>query len=206
MDTRDEYDLLSAEISFLKKDVKISRNILDKAQILFHEQFMKKMGYTSPPEHNKNNTQFQKSPKISEYSQKLSKPIALSPKKKKDPKLKDIFKKIAQEVHPDKMLKKPEFEKNYKKNLYDNAIIALEEDDYFTLCEIAKKLKLSPITHSEETIEFMRKTVNNLKLEQKEIKNSIVWTWHNSSSAERKQIIMEKYIEYYKSKKNNSRP
>tara|TARA_B100000214_G_scaffold53891_2_gene34349 strand:- start:10125 stop:10745 length:621 start_codon:yes stop_codon:yes gene_type:complete len=206
MDTKETYSLLSARISFLKKDIKISKAIIDRTTPIFHEEFMRSMGYlTDDQKKEKKQKTIQLESSSEEYKQQLSEPCDLAPKEKKNPKLKGIFKKIAQAIHPDKMLDKPEFEKKYKKDLYDHAIIALDKDDYYTLCEISEELGLPPIEHTPEMVESMRGVVKKLEEEQKAIKGSIVWSWYTTSE-ENKPAVMEKYVEYYKKRRNNPGP
>ena len=62
---------------------------------------------------------------------------------------------------------------------------------------------LPPIEHTPEMIESMRDIAKELEEEQKTIKGSIVWSWYITSE-ENRPAVMEKYVEYYKKKRNNS--
>ena len=55
--------------------------------------------------------------------------------------IRKIFKKIAIETHPDKLIAKSDFEIEFKASLFENAKKSLDNNDFCGIIEVAKKLR-----------------------------------------------------------------
>lgn len=171
---------------------------MDTAQVLFSKSLSKELGY--PEETNKNTTPATKNNKTKQDQKQTTKAtdqpeeIIEAKKEKKDQNLKDVFKKIASQIHPDKLQNFPEFEKDYKKSLFEKARMALETNDYYGIVEVAEELGIESPPPNKEQIELMKKTNQGLENKIKEIQNSVLWSWYYADD-EAKKLLMSKYIE-----------
>ena len=182
--------------------------IMDKAQALFSKSLSKSLGYPESSEEPEDSTPAHKESKKTE---KINRPnidnidneeIVEVKKDDKDENLKGVFKKIASQIHPDKLQNLPEFEKDYKKSLFEKARMALETNDYYGIVEVAEKLGIEPPAPNKKQIELMKKTNDGLEKKIKEIQTSVLWSWYYADD-QAKNLLMSKYIE--RLQKNNTR-
>ena len=99
-----------------------------------------------------------------------------SAKKKKDnslPKLKEIYKTLVKELHPDKH----QTGKDEKEAILKKITQAYESDDLFRLVDIANENGIN-VPHVEEYEEMVySKKIKNLKAKIKSMKGSLYWKW-----------------------------
>ena len=184
---------------YLKNALQITKDIFQKAYVSFMSEFNEKLNSTKRPSSKVKKEQKQKNNKeqgISteknvEDNQENVKPA----EKQKDENLRLAFKRIAKEIHPDKLSGLPEFEREYKEALFNKARMALEENDYYAIVEVSEELGLEPPEPNQEQIEIIKKSNSVLEVEIKKMEESLIWAWYHSDE-DKKKNLMEKYIGY----------
>lgn len=213
METEDKYKLLIIRTKYLKNTLLISEEIFQKAYADFMVAVNEKVTETMRPslkEKAKNKekenivatnqeTKKETEEKIKEKAEERIE----AEKEEKDENLKQVFKKIAKEIHPDKLEKLAEFEKKYKESLFEKARIALDNNDYYAIVEVAEELGIDPPLPTKNQIEMMKNTNNKLEKKIKNIEKSLIWDWYHAEEDRRKKLL-ELYIDHLK--KNNIRP
>ncbi len=195
-----KFELLILRNKFLKNSLEMTNKIANKAQPLFAKELSSRLGYpedtekaeeepATPQESNQKPTD--KQPNI---DSELEEEIIEAKKEEKDESLKGVFKKIASRVHPDKLQNLSEFEKDYKKSLFEKARMALDTNDYYGIVEVAEELGIEPPPPSRKQIELMKKTNEELENKVNEIQNSVLWKWYYADE-EAREFLMSKYIE-----------
>jgi hypothetical protein len=173
-----KYKLLMIRTKYLKNTLTLSEDIFQKAYVEFMGELSSKLN----------------SQRAKKENQDDDKRIEAE-KEEKDENLKQVFKKIAREIHPDKLENIPEFEKKYKQVLFEKARTALEENDYYAIVEVAEELGIEPPPPTKKQIEMMKQTNGKLENEIKKIEDSLIWGWYHGEEDKRKEL-MERYIEY----------
>ena len=187
------------QAKYLKNALQITKDIFQKAYVSFMSEFNEKLNSTKRPSSKVKKEQKQKDNKeqgISteknvEDNQENVKPA----EKQKDENLRLAFKRIAKEIHPDKLSGLPEFEREYKETLFNKARMALEENDYYAIVEVSEELGLEPPEPNQEQIEIIKKSNSVLEVEIKKMEESLIWAWYHSDE-DKKKNLMEKYIGY----------
>ncbi len=199
MEVKGKYKLLMVRAKYLKNALQITKDIFQKAYVSFMSEFNEKLNSTKRPSSKVKKEQKQKNNKeqgISteknvEDNQENVKPA----EKQKDENLRLAFKRIAKEIHPDKLSGLPEFEREYKETLFNKARMALEENDYYAIVEVSEELGLEPPEPNQEQIEIIKKSNSVLEVEIKKMEESLIWAWYHSDE-DKKKNLMEKYIGY----------
>ena len=178
----------------------MTNKIADKAQPLFARELSKKLGYPEETKKLEEKKTTQQKPNQQPKSEQLSsaseteKEIIEAKKEEKDENLKGVFKKIASKIHPDKLENLSEFERDYKKSLFEKARMALDTNDYYGIVEVAEQLGIDPPPPTRKQIELMKKTNQELENKVNEIQNSVLWKWYYADE-EAREFLMSKYIE-----------
>jgi hypothetical protein len=73
-----------------------------------------------------------------------------------------VFRKIALQIHPDKIEDAPPYEKSEKRKLFTDAKAALEERKYFILLEIAERIGVSTPRNYRQQIRWMKTQLKDL--------------------------------------------
>ena len=195
-----KYQLLILRNKFLKNSLEMTNKIADKAQPLFARELSKKLGYPEETKKLEEKKTTQQKPNQQPKSEQLSsaseteKEIIEVKKEEKDENLKGVFKKIASKIHPDKLENLSEFERDYKKSLFEKARMALDTNDYYGIVEVAEQLGIDPPPPTRKQIELMKKTNQELENKVNEIQNSVLWKWYYADE-EAREFLMSKYIE-----------
>ena len=108
---------------------------------------------------------------------------------------KTLFKKIANKSHPDKLNEKSEFEKKFKTKLFERARRAIEENDYFSLTEVAEELEIGIPAPEQSHVENLIATRDKIRNRTKFLKNTYPWVWYFEKDENRKTAIMKEYID-----------
>ncbi len=198
MEVGGKYKLLMIRTKYLKNALELSKEIFQKAYVSFMSELDHKVNSSKrPTEKNKKKSQENKqaSSDVSTEQRVESEPDIEAQKDLKDENLKQVFKEIAKQIHPDKLGGLPDFEKKYKETLFNKARMALQENDYYAIVEVAEQIGIEPPEPTQEQIEIMKKTNNRLEIEISKIEESLVWTWYHSDE-DKKKTLMEKYIGY----------
>ena len=195
-----KFELLILRNKFLKNSLEMTNKIANKAQPLFAKELSRRLGYpedTQKPKEKSPEPQQPKqehTPEPSNSDPESEDDIVEAKKEEKDENLKGVFKKIASQVHPDKLQNLSEFERNYKRSLFEKARMALDTNDYYGIVEVAEELGIEPPPPSRKQIELMKKTNEELENKVNEIQNSVLWKWYYADE-EAREFLMSKYIE-----------
>ncbi len=195
-----KYELLILRNKFLKNSLEMTSKIANKAQPLFAKELSRRFGYpedtqkteekpATPQELNQKPT-----PEQPNVGPESGDDIVEAKREEKDENLKGVFKKIASQIHPDKLQNLSEFERDYKKSLFEKARMALDTNDYYGIVEVAEELGIEPPPPSRKQIELMKKTNEELENKVNEIQNSVLWKWYYADE-EAREFLMSKYIE-----------
>lgn len=202
MEVDGKYKLLMIRTKYLKNTLTLSEDIFQKAYVEFMGELSGKINATARPSQKaeaekpsqEDGLSTEKRTKKDDKEQEDSERIEVE-KEEKDENLKQVFKKIAREIHPDKLENIPEFEKKYKQVLFEKARTALEENDYYAIVEVAEELDIEPPPPTKKQIEMMKQTNSKLEKEIKKIEDSLIWGWYHGED-DKKEELMERYIEY----------
>ncbi len=191
--------LVSSKIVFLREQLLIVDEIIEDAYQDFNEELSSRNLNSSPSQEEPQVDPGEEPPTHQE--QDLEKEIYEIEKKNKDPALRRIFKKIAQVIHPDRLVRVDESERESKTLLFRACRKAFDEDDYFFLHESAKALNIKLPPPTEHEINLFYKLIEKLNQEIEEKQKTIAWVWYHSSEEE-KELLMSSYLEKHE---NDSR-
>lgn len=102
-------------------------------------------------------------------------------------KIKEIFRSIAKQCHPDKT------QDPYLNELYKQSHVAYESNDLLTLYKITQLLNIE-IEIDEQNIFLLQRIVNERKERVSSLESSFLWLWVHAKSEEKKEEIIKKYI------------
>jgi len=106
----------------------------------------------------------------------------------RDKDLKDLFKKIALQTHPDRVGESGN--KEYKTELYKEAASAVKDGDGMTLLEIAYELDIDVKVEPEKELKWLNRKIKSIKQSIAEMQNTAEWIWYHSDGAERIRVEM----------------
>jgi hypothetical protein len=211
MKTEDKFQLLIVRTKYLKSTLKLTKQTADMAHKLFVKYLNEHLGKEQPPEPEKEKTVISAEPTAEHQHRPNAAPshdaseseeITKIVKEQKDGNLKLGFRKIASKIHPDKLLNKSDFERNYMNALFEKARKSFAKNDYYGIIEVAEELDIEMPPPTQKQIELMKETNKKLEKEIDTLQRSVVWGWHHADDA-KKQSIMEKYIAHLE--KSNTR-
>ena len=174
METEDTFQLLIVRTKYLKSALELTERTAAQAHQLFIKYSNERLGVTTP-------------------NDDITKVV----KEQKDQNLKHGFRKIASKIHPDKLVNKSNFERNYMNTLFEKARKAFGKNDYYGIVEVAEELGIKMPPPTQKQIELMKKTNKKLEKEIDTLQRSVVWSWHHADDTQ-KESIMEKYIAHLK--------
>lgn len=202
---------------YLKNTLELSNKIAEQAHQLFLKYLNERMGIEPPKQEEKEeqnsevstqNTFDQEEPKKDpidpEATNERSEDRIEAKKEEKDGNLKKVFRQIASKIHPDKLERFSDFEKNLKSKLFEKARTAFQKNDYYGIVEVAEELNIDLPPPTQDQIELMKKTNKEIEKKINILKKSVVWKWHHAEEESEKNSIMDRYIDYLN--KNNLRP
>ena len=217
MKTEDKYQLIVMRTKYLKNTLELSNKIAEQAHHLFLKYLNERMGIEPPKQEEKEeqnsevstqNTfdqeELKKDPIDPEATSEKSEDRIEAKKEEKDGNLKKVFRQIASKIHPDKLERFSDFEKNLKSKLFEKARTAFQKNDYYGIVEVAEELNIDLPPPTQDQIELMKKTNKEIEKKINVLKKSVVWKWHHAEEESEKNSIMDRYIDYLN--KNNLRP
>jgi hypothetical protein len=215
--TEDKYQLIVMRTKYLKNTLELSNKIAEQAHQLFLKYLNERMGIEPPKQEEKEeqnsevstqNTfdqeELKKDPIDPEATNERSEDRIEAKKEEKDGNLKKVFRQIASKIHPDKLERFSDFEKNLKSKLFEKARTAFQKNDYYGIVEVAEELNIDLPPPTQDQIELMKKTNKEIEKKINVLKKSVVWKWHHAEEESEKNSIMDRYIDYLN--KNNLRP
>ncbi len=200
-----KYQLLVVRTRYLKNTLELTKEIFQQAMSVFLENLagVESTTTTPPKEEEEQEAQKVEIPQPPPDPPPEEDEIIEAKKEEKDENLKQVFKKIASKVHPDKLQNEAEDEKEYKASLFEKARISLDENDYCGIVDIAEELGIEPPPPTKKQIQLMKKMNRNLEAEINRIEETLVWVWYHEEEEKERQALMERYIKH--AKKNNIR-
>ena len=93
-----------------------------------------------------------------------------------------VFKKIAKETHPDKLINKDISDEEYdaKVDMYKEAQRSVKNRDWSKVVEIAKELGIDISDIKNDDSEYLSESVKRLTEKIKQLKTTYAWKWGNT--------------------------
>jgi hypothetical protein len=197
--TEDKYQLIVMRTKYLKNTLELSNKIAEQAHQLFLKYLNERMGIEPPKQEEKEeqnsevstqNTfdqeELKKDPIDPEATNEKSEDRIEAKKEEKDGNLKKVFRQIASKIHPDKLERFSDFEKNLKSKLFEKARTAFQKNDYYGIVEVAEELNIDLPPPTQDQIELMKKTNKEIEKKINVLKKSVVWKWHHAEEESEK--------------------
>lgn len=113
--------------------------------------------------------------------------------------LRSLFRKIAEETHPDKLVTKDlslsQIEQYIK--LFKKAKKALTDTNWYTLHCIALDLGIDLPPPSEEQILWVEQDIKRIKEELNDIQNLTAWHWYNGDDTQKQAALKHFFQQIY---------
>jgi hypothetical protein len=184
-----KYDKLIFELKFLEADLQYHDSILEKGSSEFESQCritIKDLGLEK--------VFYGDESAAENYAKKESELEQESANKKKPSKpVEQLFRKIAAQTHPDKLIKLDEDEREAKEKLFIEATKAKDEDNLMKLHVIAADLSIKVPDISLQDILMFEKRIQEIKQEIDSRKGTWVWAWLIAPKGKKEKII-EDYV------------
>lgn len=195
---------LATKLSALESELTVSREIFHAASAEVEKMFSEKYF----PEQPVQNDEHQEEGAIDKYSEEAAEKRKenkntenqntknlkdqTSAEKNADPEVKKMFKKIASQCHPDKLQDLDDgFEKDKKKELYQKARQALENNDIVLMADVAQDLGVEIPEISEAQLKLTESKIISIKKELSMIESTAVWHWFFTEDPARKDQILK---------------
>ena len=208
---------LAIKLAALRSEIAVSREILQNASrevdSMFNEKYFPEIPVeTEDSKDTDLDTESEERtvhPEDADYSEQVQseeeKEDTASADKDTDPEVKKMFRKIALEIHPDKLEDLDDgFEKKKKKELFERARQALENNDILILSDVAMELGIEIPEITEYKLKQTEQKIIAIKKELNQIESTMVWHWFFTSDKEQKTAILERLFELMYA--NNPRP
>ena len=171
--TESKMKFLAVKLSALKSELKVSREIFNSAsrevESMFNKKYFPEIPVKQKPQIEKDVEQYSEKPdeechdQDHQYDEENLQPH--KPEKNPDPEVRKMFKEIAKQCHPDKLHDmKDGFEKKKKKQLFEKARAALEDNDLLILSDVAIELGMDVPELSEARLKQAEKKINSIKV------------------------------------------
>ena len=194
---------LAIKLSALEAELNISREIIEtvskEVQLMFDKKYFPESrpdGEEDAPSNKEVSEYAESQPNDNEHDtqQTESKPNEIHPpiEKIKDPEVKNLFKKIASKIHPDKLASLEKYERDKKDKLFRRAVSAMEECDLILLADIAMELDIEIPEISKTRLKQTEQKIIAIKKELSMIESTYVWQWFFCEDETAKQEILEK--------------
>ena len=108
--------------------------------------------------------------------------------------VKNVFKKIAQKTHPDKLIKEDTSTSTYKEkvDMYKEALGSVENKDWSRVIEIAMELGIDVSDVKNDDSDYLNESIKALTEKTKELKSTYAWIWyHTDDKKQAKQMILQ---------------
>ena len=121
-----------------------------------------------------------------------------------------VFKKIAKETHPDKLINKDISDEEYdaKVDMYKEAQRSVENRDWSRVVEIAKELGIDISDIKNDDSEYLNESVKRLSEKIQQLKTTYAWKWGNTPDQEREimkgMILQSLGLQQIKEKENGN--
>ena len=122
-----------------------------------------------------------------------------------------VFKKIAKETHPDKLINKDISDDEYdaKVDMYKEAQRSVKNRDWSKVVEIAKELGIDISDIKNDDSEYLKESVKRLTEKINQLKMTYAWKWGNTPDQEREimkgMILQSLGLQQIKEKENGNK-
>ena len=119
-----------------------------------------------------------------------------------------VFKKIAKETHPDKLINKDISDEEYdaKVDMYKEAQRSVKNRDWSKVVEIAKELGIDISDIKNDDSEYLNESVKRLTEKIKQLKTTYAWKWGNTPDQDKEimkgMILQSLGLQQIKEKEN----
>ncbi|MBO67338.1 MAG: hypothetical protein CL398_03415 [Acidiferrobacteraceae bacterium] len=114
-----------------------------------------------------------------------------------DSELKSLYREIAKETHPDKLLDLEDEALEKKTKLFQQASVASEANDWMALRDIAIELGIDPPPPSKKQIKLLEESIEKIGSEIKAIHNTVAWNWYHFDSDAMRHDYMNQYVKTF---------
>jgi len=183
-----KYDKLLLELKFLEADLEYTKQVVNENKQLFDQEcevVSKKQGIWQDVQSRK-----------AKQSKKGPPPVKQKKKKRVRKKDKELFKKIAKESHPDKLLSLSDEERKKKEKIFLEASSAMDEGLSSIIRSAALDLGIDPGELEESDLESLEQKIQQTSDNIKSLKRSVLWNWINQETAEKKEEITKIYLKF----------
>ena len=121
-----------------------------------------------------------------------------------------VFKKIAKETHPDKLINQNISDEEYdaKVDMYKEAQLSVKNRDWSKVVEIAKELGIDISDIKNDDSEYLEESVKRLTQKIKQLKLTYAWKWKHTPDQDREiirgMILQSLGLEQMKEKENGN--
>ena len=106
-----------------------------------------------------------------------------------------LFRRIAMELHPDKLSKiKSEEEKKHKTQKFNEAKQALDKKKYFVLLDLAKELNITTPKNYRQQIRWMKKEITKIENSIDASKKTYNYLFSECDTEEEKDDLIVKFM------------
>ena len=104
--------------------------------------------------------------------------------------VKNVFKKIAQKTHPDKLIKEDTSSSSYKAKveMYKEAQRSVKNKDWSRVIEIAMELDIDVSEVKNDDSEYLVESVKKITNKINQLKSTYAWKWGNTPDQEREVV------------------
>ena len=185
MSSKNKVRLIASQLSSLREQLEISREILNSASKEVEQLYSK---------NNKNRISTKEKSKSEKFKKKPNSDsdAAQNESCESTPDAKSVYRKIAMRTHPDKLSKDlsgSQIEK--KEKIFREATAAIENNDIISLYDIAIKQGIEVPEISEKDIENAENKIKAIKKEINFIESTLAWKWHFAKTKEAKDEILK---------------
>lgn len=178
-----KFDKMVSEMKFLETEFKYQKMITDDAAPSFNLEVHKELERRGRVDV----LAAQQKPKPNRAQRRAAKKASKGTSK--------LFKKIAKELHPDKLLNQDDQSASEKKEKFLEATEAKEDNNSLKLYSIAMELGLSIDTISDENMAVFQQQIDNLKQEILNVKGTWIYGWSQEPAEEKKELIIKKFVD-----------
>jgi len=195
---KQEFDLRLLQLKYLKAKLEMNKGLAVDASTRFAEAFNGFIKNNLSKEDREVFEDITKKSMINNSKKRAEELSSSPPEETKEPtplSIKKIFRNIAKEAHPDKLIKMGEKEREEKEELFKTAKNAADKKNLSVLYEISEKLGAELPEPDSSQIIILDDEIEKLNKEMKEIKSTASWEWYHAED-KAKEILMVRYIQF----------
>jgi hypothetical protein len=105
-----------------------------------------------------------------------------------------LFRKLALNLHPDRIQGLSEQERSERIDLFKKAKLALDNEDYFLLIEMSDRFKIRNPKNYKQQTKWMKKKIKNLNVEISNEKRTYNFMFGNCDTIEEKETLIKNFL------------